>query len=178
MSHFRRVRFGRTYFFTLVTFRRRRILCDDLIRSSLRVALQRTRLHRPFSIDALVLMPNHLHCIWTLPDGDLDISTRWTQIKHHVSFTCRSRYDDIARTETRRQRSESAIWQRRFGEHQIRDDDDMARHVDYIHYNPVKHGYATSAVQWPYSSFGRFVKNGMYPPDWGGTDEVRTMLLE
>jgi putative transposase len=178
MSHFRRVRSGRTYFFTLVAFRRRTILCDDAIRSSLRSAFDRTRLRRPFSIDAIVLMPDHLHCIWTLPDGDTDISTRWAQIKHHVSFSCRDQYDDILPTESRRRRGESAIWQRRFWEHQIRDDDDMTRHVDYIHYNPVRHGHVTSAAQWPYSSFGRFVKNGIYPPDWGGTEAARTMMLE
>jgi putative transposase len=148
MSHFRRVRSGRSYFFTLVAFRRRPILCDDAIRSSLRTAFDRTRLRRPFAIDAIVLMPDHLHCIWTLPDGDTDISTRWTQIKHHVHFSV------------------------------ARDDDDMTRHVDYIHYNPVRHGHVTSAAQWPYSSFGRFVKSGLYLPDWGGTEAARTMMLE
>lgn len=178
MSHFRRVRSGWTYFFTLVAFRRRPILCDEAIRSSLRTAFDRTRLRRPFTIDAIVLMPDHLHCIWTLPDGDTDISTRWAQIKHHVSFSCRDQYDDIVPTESRRRRGESAIWQRRFWEHQITDDDDMTRHVDYIHYNPVRHGHVSSAAQWPYSSFGRFVKNGIYPLDWGGTEAARTMMLE
>ena len=87
MSHFRRVRSGRTYFFTLVAFRRLPILCEDAIRSSLRIAFDRTRLRRPFTIDAIVLLPDHLHCIWTLPDGDTDISTRWSQIKHHYAVT-------------------------------------------------------------------------------------------
>jgi len=178
MSHFRRIRSGPSYFFTLVAYRRRPILCDDAIRSALRTAFDRTRDRIPFTIDAIVLMPDHLHCIWTLPDGDFDISRRWAQIKHHVSYTCRDAYSEFVCTETRCRRGESAIWQRRFWEHQIRDEHDMERHVDYIHYNPVKHGHAASAAEWPYSSFGRYVRQGIYPVDWGGTDAARGMMLE
>lgn len=178
MSHFRRLRSGPTYFFTVISYHRRPILCDDAIRSSLRDAFDRTRARLPFTIDAMVLMPDHLHCIWTLPDDDVDVSSRWAHIKHHVSYTCGLQYVDTVRSTSNRQRGESTIWQRRFWEHLIRDDDDLQRHVDYIHYNPVKHGYTASADAWPYSSFGRYVRNGVYPADWGGTDAAKDMMLE
>lgn len=142
------------------------------------MAFDRVRHRLPFEVDAIVLMPDHLHCIGTLPDEDFNVSSRWARIKHHVSYTCRDTYDEFIRTDTLRRREESAIWQRRFWEHQIRDERDMERHVDYIHYNPVKHGYAASAADWPYSSFGRYVKRGIYPADWGGTESARSMMLE
>jgi len=170
MSHFRRIRSGPTYFFTLVSYHRRPILCDDVIRSALRTAFDRTRERLPFTVDAIVLMPDHLHCIWTLPYGDLDISRRWSQIKHHVSWNCRGLYDDFICSESRRSRGEAAIWQRRFYERMIKSDIELERYTDYIHYNPVKHGHAASAADWPYSSFRRYVGNGMYPMDWGGID--------
>jgi len=170
MSRFRRIRSGPTYFFTLVAYHRRPILCDDAIRSALHDAFARTRARLPFTVDAIVLLPDHLHCIWTLPDGDLDNSARWGQIKHHVSWTCRGMYDDFICTDTRRRRGESAIWQRRFYDRMIKRDGELERYTDYIHYNPVKHGHASSAAAWPYSSFARYVREGKYPADWGGND--------
>ena len=178
MSHFRRIRSGPTYFFTVVAYHRRPILCDDAIRSALRTGIGRTRTRLPFTVDAIVLMPDHLHCIWTLPSHDLDISTRWAQIKHHVSWTCRGLYDDVVRTDVRKRRGEAAIWQRRFYEHMIRNELELERYTDYIHYNPVKHGHAASAAAWPYSSFGRYVREGVYAQDWGGTDAARGMNIE
>jgi len=169
MSRFRRIRSGPTYFFTLVAYHRRPILCDDAIRSALRDAFARTRTRLPFTVDAIVLMPDHLHCIWTLPDGDLDISARRAQIKHHVAWTCRDAYRDFICSATRRRRGESAIWQRRFYERMIKSDVELERYTDYIHYNPVKHGHAASAAAWPYSSFARYVREGKYPADWGGS---------
>ncbi|MBQ5949611.1 transposase [Massilia sp. ST3] len=178
MSTFRRTRYGSTYFFTVIAFRRRPILCDDAVRHALRDALVRTRARLPFTVDAMVLLPDHLHCIWTLPEDDVDYSSRWAQIKHHVSYLCRERYGDFAQTKSNQRRGESAIWQRRFWEHTIRDEADLERHVDYIHYNPVKHGLVDQVAAWPHSTFHRYVRNEIYPVDWGGTDAARGMMLE
>jgi len=128
MSRYRRASVaGSTYFFTVVAFRRQPILCDDMVRAALRSAIENVRAVRPFAIDAWVLLPDHLHCIWTLPDGDADFSTRWRMIKRAVSLVCG---DDYRRadwmTASKRKYRESTIWQRRFWEHQIRNEDDSA----------------------------------------------------
>lgn len=163
---------GSSYFFTVVAYRRRHILCDDAIRSTLRTAIEKVRQARPFVIDAWVLLPDHLHCVWTLPDDDADFSTRWMKIKRAVSLTCGENYRCANWVSTSKlKHRESTIWQRRFWEHQIRDEDDFARHVDYIHANPVKHGYVQQAKDWPYSTFHRFVRDGVYANNWGGTME-------
>ena len=124
-------------------------------------------------------MPDHLHCIWTLPDGDVDYSTRWAVIKSSVS---RFAGDGIPLSDTvsasRIKHRDSSIWQRRFYEHQIRDERDFERHVDYVHFNPVRHGHVASAADWPYSTFHRYVKNGLYAMDWGGTQSVKAMWIE
>ena len=168
MPRYRRSLTGTTCFFTVVALRRRPILCDDAIRIALRDAIERVRTRLPFVTDAMVLMPDHLHCIWTLPDGDTDFSSRWSQIKHHVSYTCGQLYPMTLST-SRQHRGAASIWQRRFWEHQIRDELDLERHVDYIHFNPVKHGFVAAASERPYSTFGRFVRAGLYPADWGGS---------
>ncbi|MGF6275371.1 putative transposase [Massilia sp. UYP11] len=178
MARYRRALDGATYFFTVVTYRRRAILCDEPVRLALRAAFGRVRARLPFHIDAIVLLPDHLHCIWTLPDGDVNFSARWSQIKHHVAFACRDKYGNFTVTAAQRHRREAPIWQRKYWEHRIRDERDMEKHVDYIHYNPVKHGLATCAASWEYSSFNRYVENGVYPTDWGGTDQARKMTLE
>ena len=177
MHHYRRALTGTTYFFTVVTHQRRPILCDDAVRTALREGMQRVRTRLPFDLDAIVLMPDHLHCIWTLPDGDTNFSLRWSQIKYHVSYTCGDQYPATLSKSRQRQRS-CAIWQRRFWEHQIRNELDMERHVDYIHYNPVKHGFVQVASAWPHSTFGRFVRDGIYPPDWGGNPACEGMEFE
>jgi len=104
-----------------------------------------------------------------LPDGDTDFSTRWMMIKREVSRVCREGYrHDSMLTESQRQHRESTIWQRRFWEHRLRDEDDFSRHADYIHFNPVKHGVAQSVADWPYSTFHRYVREGIYAKDWSG----------
>ncbi|MBP3985677.1 transposase [Pseudoxanthomonas helianthi] len=170
MSNYRRTRVGgASYFFTLIAYRRRPILCDDIVRQALRNAVETTRKEHPFSIDAWVVLPDHLHCIWTLPPDDADFPLRWSKIKRRTSMACREAYrDDHLSTPSRRKRRESTLWQRRYWEHMIRDEDDFVRHMDYIHYNPVKHGLAAKAGDWPYSTFHRLVANGTYPENWAG----------
>ena len=170
MSRYRRANTaGGTYFFTVVAYRRQPILCDEVIRNALRTAIETVRTSRPFVIDAWVLLPDHLHCVWTLPGGDADFSTRWMIIKRAVSLACREDYHHADwMTASKRKHRESTIWQRRFWEHQIRDDLDLQRHVDYIHFNPVKHGHVQHAVDWPYSTFHRYVRDGVYAQDWAG----------
>jgi putative transposase len=117
--------------------------------------------------------------IWTLPDGDNDYSTRWSELKRFVSSACRDRFrDPCLLTQSARKHRESTIWQRRFWEHQIRDEVDMERHLDYIHFNPVRHGYAQRAFDWPFSTFRRYVSEGVYPPDWGGSPDLCDLDFE
>ena len=147
---------GGIYFFTLVTHQRARWLVNDAARARLRDALRKVARARPFHIDAFVLLPDHLHAIWRLPEGDCDFSTRWRLVKHRVSIGCGLGF----------------TWQPRFWEHLLRDEDDWRRHVDYIHYNPVKHGLARAPGDWPYSTFGRAVARGWYRPDWGRSEPL------
>lgn len=178
MARYRRALDGTTYFFTLVAYRRRPILCDEPIRIALRNAFAHVRTRLPFRIEALVLLPDHLHCIWTLPDDDANFALRWSQIKHHVSFACRETHGDFTVTNAQRRPREAPIWQRKYWEHRIRNERDMEKHVDYILYNPVKHGYVARASEWPYSSFGQYVRRGIYPADWGGTNAARELEME
>jgi putative transposase len=175
---------GATYFFTLVTYRRRRIfdrgdnvrLLGDVLRS--------VRSELPFRTIAMAVLPDHLHYIWSLPRGDADFSTRWKRIKR--DFTVRfvgERSDDHEVSSSRRARGERGVWQRRFWEHVVQDDEELEGLCDDIHYNPVKHGYAASPAEWPWSTFARFVKSGHYPPEWGrsqpGTlDRVSSLVGE
>ena len=172
MSRYRRVNTdGGTYFFTVVSYRRQHILCDIPIRDALHKAIKDTQLKYPFKIDAWVLLPDHLHCIWTLPEGDVEFSKRWSLIKRKVSIVCADQYKKGKwLTASRKKHRESTIWQRRFWEHQIRDQDDFNRHLDYIHYNPVKHGLCVRPIDWVYSTFHRYVKEGRYPVDWAVQD--------
>jgi putative transposase len=158
---------GGSYFFTVVTERRRPLLATPEAIDLLRNALRTVRAARPFTIDAIVILPDHLHCIWTLPPEDIDFSTRWRLIK--TWFT--KHYDPELRPTPHPARSAKGaqmLWQQRFWEHALRDEVDFARHVDYIHYNPVKHGLVAAVGTWPYSSFHRYVDKGIYPVDWGG----------
>ena len=162
---------GRTYFFTLVTHNRRPFLCYpnnvELLRQAFRYTMQR----HPIEIDAFVLLPDHLHSIWTLPEGDHNFSMRWRLIKSYFSRYAQNKYDSIVST-SRENKQERAFWQRRFWEHLIRDDEDFAKHVDYVHYNPVKHGLVTAPKDWEYSSFHRYVRAGLYDAMWGTMDEI------
>jgi putative transposase len=158
---------GGTYFFTVVTFQRRKILTLDRSRQILGQAIKEVQRQYPFSIEAWVLLPDHLHAIWTLPQGDMDYSKRWGLIKAKFSKDGKELFhEQQAVNPSRIKRREAAIWQRRFWEHGIRDDEDYGRHVDYIHYNPVKHGLVARVMDWPYSTFHRYVKEEFYPENW------------
>jgi putative transposase len=173
MSEYRRYFVaGGTYFFTLVAHDRRPFLCDALARRHLGAAFRTIQESRPFEIPAIVVLPDHLHAIWTLPPGDDEYSTRWRRIKEE--FTRNYLADggqEAPISESRKARGERGIWQRRYWEHVIRDERDFDRHFDYIHYNPVKHGYAGSPGAWPHSSFQRWVKRGVYEPRWGALND-------
>ena len=170
MPEYRRSRTpGATFFFTVNTLRRQAFLIDEDVRAALRAGIERTRATMPFRIDAWVLLPDHLHCIWTLPEGDANFSTRWRIIKTIVTQQCGARLNQAALLSRRRvSKNQSSLWQQRFWEHQIRDNEDYARHVDYVHWNPVKHGYVTRVADWPYSSVHRYLREGWLPANWAG----------
>jgi putative transposase len=154
---------GGTYFLTVTLADRRSSALVDHI-DTLRAAVRVTRGARPFTVDAIVVLPDHLHTVMTLPANDADFSSRLSLIKRR--FT-----DALARTGIllpRYPNGEIALWQRRFWEHTIRDDKDFERHVDYIHFNPVKHGFVARVRDWPHSSFHRYVRRGLLPEDWAG----------
>ncbi|OKH10761.1 REP-associated tyrosine transposase [[Limnothrix rosea] IAM M-220] len=174
MSNYRRPTIrGGTYFITQVTYQRIPWLCTDLGRQALREAIAKVRQKYPFEINAFVLLPDHFHCLWTLPEDDHDFSVRMRLIKTHVTKNHGDRLNiNETISQSRHKRKEKNLWQRRFWEHLIRDEEDYARHCDYIHYNPVKHGLCSTAQEWQYSSIHRFISEGIYPPDWGSTEIV------
>jgi putative transposase len=160
MVRYRRNRVaGGTYFFT-VTLRDRRddalVRHVDLLRASWRDAKSRT----PHEVIAVVVLPEHLHAVIRMEDDEADYPRLWQEIKR--GFTRRLPTDG------------GSPWQSRFWEHTIRDDDDLRAYVDYVHFNPVKHGLAARVVDWPHSSFHRYVRNGELCSDWGGTPTVST----
>ncbi|MCB1803148.1 MAG: transposase [Gammaproteobacteria bacterium] len=159
MPNYRRDRDGRSYFFTVVSYRRRPLLCDARVRHFLRNKLIELRQRRPFDIDAWVLLPNHLHCIWTLPESDTDYSSRWAWLKKEATKAARHS-GLITRTEV-------SLWQARFWEHRIRDEADLLAHCSYIHWNPVRHRLVPRVRDRPWSTFHRFVANGLLRSDWG-----------
>ena len=155
---------GGTYFFTVnLADRSRRLLTEhtDLLRNS----VKRVKYRHPFESVAWVVLPEHLHAVWTLPPGDADFSTRWLLIKAAFSRGI-LREDHVPAASLRK--GERGIWQHRFWEHFVRDEDDLHRHIDYVHFNPVKHGYAERAGLWPYSSIHRYIRQGVLAPDWAG----------
>lgn len=165
---------GGTFFFTVTLLERRRNLLTENI-DHLREVFKAARLRRPFTVEGIVILPDHLHCIWTLPPGDADFSTRWHDIKARFA----AQISRGERMSARRvQKGERGIWQRRFWEHVIRDESDYERHVDYIHYNPVKHGQVARVADWPYSSFHRYVERGIYTLEWAANDIVRNLEME
>ncbi|HEY5602579.1 MAG TPA: transposase [Gammaproteobacteria bacterium] len=169
MPQYRRSKIpGTAYFFTVVTHHRQPLLTEPKSRLSLRQTIMEVRFSHPFKVDAWVLLPDHMHCIWTLPENDHDFSKRWGLIK--AGFTKkvgRLFYREELASDSRRDHREATIWQRRFWEHQIRDETDYQRHMDYIHFNPVKHGLVKQVKDWPYSTFHKYVANGLYPENWG-----------
>jgi putative transposase len=164
MPNYRRFRvLGGSYFFTVNLLER---YPNDLLVhhvDSLREAVRKVRQDLPFHIDAWAVLSDHLHAVWTLPAGDDDFTLRWRLIKQRFS---RSLPTTERRSSVRLARGERGIWQRRFWEHAIRNEEEYAAYLDYVHINPVKHGHAARVAGWPYSSFHRFVDAGIYPKDW------------
>ena len=154
---------GGTYFFTVNLLSRNQILLTEHV-DTLRSVMGEIKQRYSFRIDAMVVLPDHLHALWTLPEGDCDYPTRWMLIKARFSRRiAKNEYRSISR----KSKGERGIWQRRYWEHLIRDAKDLARHVDYIHFNPVKHGYVNRASDWPYSSIHHHIKAGIIGRDWG-----------
>jgi len=169
MTEYRRIYVpGATWFFMVNLDQRRgnHLLVENI--DLLRTAFRHVKEKRPFQTNAAVIMPNHLHCIWTLPTNDADFSIRWNLIK---GFFSRHMGKGEKISESRSRRRERGLWQRRFWAHLITDQDDFNRHVDYIHWNPVKHGWVKQVIDWPYSSFHKYVKHGIYCSTWGHSGE-------
>lgn len=158
---------GGTFFFTVNLNDRSATLLVEHI-GALRQAMRQVKAQHPFDILAMVVLPDHLHALWRLPEDDGDYPLRWNLIKTGFSR-------QLPPLETvqlsRRLKRERGVWQRRYWEHQIRDEHDLRRHLDYIHFNPVKHGHARRAVEWPYSSIHRFIRAGILPADWAGQSD-------
>lgn len=171
MTDYRRLYIpGASWFFTVnLENQRGNLLVEhiDVLRDAFAYAKQR----HPLRMDAVAVMPEHLHCIWTLPEADADFSTRWNLIKGYFS---RHLPGGESISKSRTGKRERGIWQRRFWEHCLRDQEDFNRHVDYIHWNPVKHGWVQRVRDWPHSSFHRYVQAGIYPLDWlgGGVEGI------
>ncbi len=165
MPRYRRAKIdGGVFFFTVaLADRSSNILVEHVDR--LRRVYATVRHRNPFETVAICILPDHLHAIWSLPEGDADYPLRWSLIKS--GFT-RGLKADAARSPSKLAKRERGVWQRRYWEHTIRDDADFERHVDYVHFNPVKHGYVSRVGDWPHSSFHRYVRDGALPADWGG----------
>jgi putative transposase len=164
MPNYRRAKFeGGTYFFTVtLADRSSNLLAKHIDRLS--AVYRSVHERRPFESIAICVLPDHLHAIWSLPPNDSDFATRWNLIKGGFSRGIPA----LERSSSKIAKREKGIWQRRYWEHAIRNDADFARHVDYIHFNPVKHGLVSRVCDWPHSSFHQFVKRGDVPIDWGG----------
>jgi putative transposase len=160
---------GGTYFFTVnLLDRSSRRLVDEV--AALRAAVVTACKRLPFHIDAWVVLPEHLHCVLTLPPGDADYPARWRMIKG--GFSSRVAGPEAV-SASRAQKAERGIWQRRYWEHTVRDEQDYAAHVDYVHFNPVRHGYVARVCDWRHSTFHRSVRRGLYPADWGREPAIR-----
>jgi putative transposase len=159
---------GGTYFFTVALLERKRDLLVTEI-GLLQEAVRRVKRLYPFEIIAWVVLPDHLHCVWTLPPGDADYATRWRLIK---LLFAKGLPKQERLSAVRKRRRERGVWHRRYWEHTIRDERDLANHVDYVHWNPMKHGLVARVADWPYSTFHRLVRLGLYPLDWAGASEV------
>jgi putative transposase len=159
---------GGSYFFTVVTKGRKPLFAEEPARNLLGEVMRDAKRQWPFEINAIVLLPEHLHAIWSLPPGDAAYPRRWGWIKKEFTKAWLSRGGvEQQVSTTRRKRNERGVWQPRYWEHTIDDEHDFERHFDYIHYNPVKHGHVTCPKDWPFSSFHRWVKLGVYELDWG-----------
>ena len=171
MSNYKRLKLeGGTFFFTVVTYKRQPVFDIPECITHHRASIKETRRTYPFVIDAWVLLPEHMHCIWTLPDKDNNYSRLWGLIKQGFTKRAKGILPEQSNFLSRIKHREASVWQRRFWEHEIRDDEDLNHHIDYIHYNPVKHGYVKKVQDWPFSTFHRYVTEGVYPVDWAGDD--------
>ena len=147
---------GGTYFFTINLLQRNKN--NLLVRHIrlLRECVEKEKVRRPFKVIAWVILPEHMHWLWKLPENDCDFATRWRRIKTDFCL-------GIPKTEclskVRVERSERGVWQRRYWEHLIRDEQDLLAHIEYIHRNPVKHGYVENTSDWPHSSFHHYDKS-------------------
>jgi putative transposase len=164
-NYVRRNDCGGYYFFTVRTYAYQTFLTEPAARTFLRRAWKTVSVGHPFEVTALCLLPDHLHCIWRLPQGDSDFSTRWRLIKalfsrQWIAFSATA--PPVMQSRSRDHKREVPVWQRRFWEHQVRDFDDLERHCHYIHYNPVKHGYCHAAIDWPWSTYRRFVRDARF----------------
>ncbi len=179
MTQYRRLYIpGGTYFFTVVTLGRLPILTTKDARSILREAWLDVNHRFPFTTEAICLLPDHIHCIWKLPDGDEDFSIRWKEIKRLFSKAYNLKFGrTLPLTQSQEKRYEGILWQRRFWEHAIRNETDLYRHFDYIHFNPVKHGYVKNVADWPWFSFQQWVRKGYYDPSWGQDNDEVTILF-
>jgi putative transposase len=173
MSRYRRAQIEGGWFFFTVTLAGRRT--DLLVRhiDRLRKGYAAARRRDPFETIAICVLPDHLHAIWALPEDDADFSRRWSLIKHDFSCGLPANAD---RSPSKRGKREKGVWQRRFWEHAIRDETDLSRHIDYIHFNPVKHGLVSRACDWPYNLFHRYVERELLPLDWGGNAEAAARI--
>jgi len=180
MPNYRRVKeSGGTYFFTLVTFDRLPLFSNQQCRAILHDAWVDVHSRHPFETIAVCLLPEHIHAIWKLPEGDADYPKRWKEIKRNFTREyMRQVGPGGVRNESRQFQGEAAIWQRRYWEHTFYDEDDLNTHIDYIHINPMKHGLVKQVVDWPWSSFHRFSRKGIYPTDWGGESDVALMEVD
>jgi putative transposase len=170
---------GATYFFTVVTDSRVPFLCGDTARVLLHRVFAECRARWPFTIDAIVLLPDHLHTIWTLPEADASYSRRWGWLKKEFTKGWLEAGNAEQPVSAGRERKRyRGVFQPRFWEHLIRDEDDFIRHADYIHFNPVKHGYAKSAWDWEWSSFRQQVSKGWYPQDWAAAGDDYADIAE
>ena len=169
MPEYRRVLIkGGTYFMTFITYQRREIFSSPDVRDLFFTALLKTKQYNPFDVVAYCLLPDHIHMIWQLPEKDSDFSNRVSVLKRRFSKSYTEKYGlSIPKDPSRSKRREVTIWQRRFWEHYIRDTDDLHRHIDYIHYNPVKHGLVKRVCDWSVSSFHDYARAGLYDLDWG-----------
>ncbi|GAC1370712.1 MAG: transposase [Aquirhabdus sp.] len=156
---------GASYFFTVNLWNRSTSLLIDHI-DVLREAHQYVMRRHPFQLEAMVVLPDHLHALWTLPFDDDNYPMRWRLFKSYFSRNISNLdYEQISKS--RQSKSERGIWQRRYWEHLILDEKDFEQHITYIHFNPVKHGHVTNVKDWPYSTFHRYVQEGKSPLNWG-----------
>ena len=172
---------GGTYFFTVVTYNRYPFFRDPSAVDMLRDSWLKTQANLTFTNIASVVLPDHFHCLWSLPPNDDDFSKRLKSIKDRFTMTwLASGGHEEAVSESARSRGCRGIWQPRFWEHVIRDEDDLENHFDYIHFNPVKHGYVTHPSQWPHSTYHRYVSSGHYSSHWGHQcpKHIETLELE